>query len=867
MRGYNKLNDEVYRRLNDEIMDLTLEPGVTVSVQKLASAFGVSRTPVREAIIRLQKKGLVNIYPQSGTVISRISLRRITQERFLRKTLEISAVEPFLQNCNNEVLLRMEELIDSLRNTRPEDYRNFFTADNEFHHLIFETAGQSLSWETICDVVSHYNRFRILSTRLEGINRGIIQEHEAILRAARQGDKDAMCAALERHLGKLKRETKLLLELFPDYFILEQNTPGTDVEALGKDDMTDNASAPDKFRLPAIISDGMVLQRDSDAVVWGWDKPGQRIQVRFRGSCFNGMAGFDGKWSISLGRQEAGGPFPMEIIGSETASFAGVFVGDVWLCSGQSNMELPVARVFHTYPETAHANNPYIREFHVPINYAFDGPCEDTLASSWKPLNPENVMSFSAIGYFFANRLFEDYHVPVGIIAMAVGGAHVEAWMSRKALADRPARLRLTDLFKDESFRENLLQSELEREQNWQQALDAADPGLNEPDSWYSESFDDSAWPSFELPQYLSEGGLPEQHGSFWFRRTVEIPEEFAGKPAELLLGRIVDADTAYVNGINVGTTGYQYPPRRYSVPEGVLKAGKNTVAVRLVSFRGKPGFITEKPYELRVCGRTFPLTGTWKCHVGAPSDMLPEKVFLHEIPTSLFNAMFSPISACRIKGVLWYQGESNTWKPASYSDLFQRMIGDWRETLVAPELPFLFVQLPNYLERESQGAKNRWAELREAQADALRLPNTAMVIAIDVGEWNDLHPVFKHPVAERLELAARKLAYGEKTLAASGPIFDYMEVEGKSAVLYFKETGSGLISRDGEPLRGFEMSGPGGVYFPAQARIENNTVVLTCPQINVPVNVRYAWCDSPENVNFYNREGLPAAPFRTERE
>ncbi|WP_416201188.1 MAG: hypothetical protein ACFWUD_02860 [Thermocaproicibacter melissae] len=218
-----KLNDEVYRRLNNEIMDLTLEPGLTVSVQKLASAFGVSRTPVREAVIRLQKKGLVDIYPQSGTVISRISLERIAQERFLRRSLELSAVEPFLQNCNSEVLSRMEDLISALRNTRADDYRSAFAVDNEFHRLIFETAGQLLSWETICDVVSHYNRFRILSTRLEGISQNIVVEHEAILQAAQKHDKDAMCDALEHHLGKVKQETEQLLKLYPDYFVTEEN--------------------------------------------------------------------------------------------------------------------------------------------------------------------------------------------------------------------------------------------------------------------------------------------------------------------------------------------------------------------------------------------------------------------------------------------------------------------------------------------------------------------------------------------------------------------------------------------------------------------------------------------------------------------
>jgi Domain of unknown function (DUF303)./Glycosyl hydrolases family 2, sugar binding domain. len=337
-----------------------------------------------------------------------------------------------------------------------------------------------------------------------------------------------------------------------------------------------------------------------------------------------------------------------------------------------------------------------------------------------------------------------------------------------------------------------------------------------------------------------------------------------AGQPARIFMGRIVDADFVYINGQFVGTTSYQYPPRKYDVPAGLLKEGKNTIAVRVISNRGKGGFITEKPYKLIFSNQTIDLTGLWKYEVGAFAGTLPDKTYYHQIPVGLYNGMFAPVSEYTVKGVIWYQGESNTPRPETYEVLFSRMIKEWRKKLDQGDLPFLYVQLPNYLERENKLAVNKWPLLREAQLNTLKVPNTAMAVVIDVGEWNDLHPLNKQDVGKRLAQAARNVAYSDKTLVAMGPIFHHVEIKGDKAVLSFTNTGSGLISKDGDKLRYFEIADDDGVYQEAEAYIENDQVIVSSANVKEPASVRYAWYDSPKNVNFYNKEGLPASPFRS---
>lgn len=630
--------------------------------------------------------------------------------------------------------------------------------------------------------------------------------------------------------------------------------------------MVQNEGIYKPLTLHAMVSDGMVLQRNAEARVWGWSEPHEKIRVRFLNRSYQTAADAAGKWTVTLEKHSAGGPYEMEIEGREKIVVHDILIGDVWICSGQSNMQLPTERVKDKYPDVvAHAENPFIRQFTVPEQYDFCTPRENPEGGVWEPVNKDTILKFTAAGYFFAEELYRTYSVPIGLIKMAIGGSHVEAWMNRESLQGYPDKIQTVERFSDSEYVDSLIQREADREKEWYERLDRNDQGLQSGQlPWYDEDCDDSDWPQMPIPSYWAEHGLGAVNGSFWFRREVDLPASLAGRPARIFMGRIVDADYVYINGVLVGTTAYQYPPRKYDVPAGLLKEGRNTIAVRVISNRGKGGFITEKPYELIFSDQTVDLSGPWKYRVGTIMEELPDKTFLHQIPLGLFNGMLSPVADYTVKGVIWYQGESNTPWPEQYADLFTRMILEWRKKLNRQDLPFLYVQLPNYLERENMLAVNQWAPLREAQQQALRLPHTAMAVAIDVGEWNDLHPLNKRDVGKRLALAARKVAYGEEQITAAGPTFEKMEVQGNKAMLSFSNTGSGLVSKDGEPLRNFEIAGKDGIFYPAEAHIENNRVVVSAQPVTEPVAVRYAWSDSPQNINFYNREGLPAAPFRT---
>lgn len=622
------------------------------------------------------------------------------------------------------------------------------------------------------------------------------------------------------------------------------------------------------MHLPTMVSDGMVLQRNANVKVWGWSEPNEKITVRFLNHSYQTVTDLNGEWSVMLMKNEAGGPYEMEIEGKNKIVLHDILIGDVWICSGQSNMQLPMARVKDKYADIVkNTVNSSIRQFDVPEHYDFHTPCENTENSKWQSVNHDTILNFTAVGFFFAKYLYEIDSVPIGLIKIAIGGSCIEAWMDRESLKKYPEKIKAADQFCDDQYVKQLIGCEEFREKQWYEQLDKSDQGLQQDQlKWYEENYDDSDWKTMQIPSYWADEGLGVKNGAFWFRKEVILPASLAGMPARIFMGRIVDADYVYINGSFVGTTAYQYPPRKYDVPTGLLKEGRNTIVVRVISNRGKGGFITEKPYQLIFENESVDLTGEWKYRVGAFAEMLPDKTFLHQIPVGLFNGMLSPISKYAVKGVLWYQGESNTAEPENYESLFTEMIKQWRKTLKQDDLPFLYVQLPNYLERENMQALNKWTLLREAQLKALKVPNTAMAVAIDIGEWNDLHPLNKQDVGKRLSLAARKVVYGDSGVVAAGPLYYRMEIKENQAVLSFTDVGTGLMSKDGNQLRNFEIAGQDGVFYDADAYIENDQVIVSCKNVPIPAQVRYAWCDSPENINFYNREGLPASPFRSQQ-
>lgn len=621
-----------------------------------------------------------------------------------------------------------------------------------------------------------------------------------------------------------------------------------------------------QIKLPKLVSDGMVLQRNEEVKIWGWAAPEESVTLHFKDETYTTTATAEGDWEFTLPDQPAGGPFQMVFESSNKITLNNILFGDVWLASGQSNMELTMERLKYTYPEIIkNSENPYIREFQVPDAYNFKKKYEDFEGGSWKIANPNNVLNFSGIAYLFARELFDHYDVPVGIINAALGGSPVESWMSEETLEQFPDAFEELQRFKNDSLIAAIQQSDRQRSDDWYGELNEKDRGFNAEPNWSEPGANDSNWEIMEIPGFWAdETPLGLTNGVVWFHKEIDVPAQMTGKKAALWMGRLVDQDYVYVNGEMVGTTGYQYPPRRYVVDEGILKEGKNMIAVRLINSAGKGGFIPDKPYYLAVGKDTIDLKGDWKYRLGAEMSPLESQTFIRWKPGGLYNREIAPLTNYRIKGVIWYQGEANTGEADKYEERFEAMIKNWRDARNQGDFPFLFVQLANFMESYNEPAESNWAELRQAQLNTLDVPNTGMAVAIDLGEWNDIHPLNKMDVAKRLSLLARKLAYGEEDIVASGPVPENATSEGNKVTITFKNTGSGLMVK-GESLKEFAIAGEDGNFKWANAKIRGNTVVVWNEDIKKPEKVRYAWADNPDEANLYNEEELPATPFEIE--
>jgi sialate O-acetylesterase len=628
------------------------------------------------------------------------------------------------------------------------------------------------------------------------------------------------------------------------------------------------APARAQVRLPRLVSSGMVLQRDAPMRIWGWARPGEAVSVAFQGKTYRAVASPAGQWRVQLPALKAGGPYEMTIDASNHLVLKDILLGDVWFCAGQSNMELPMRRVRDKYPqEVATANNPRIRQFDVPMRYDFRGPKADVAGGSWVALTPETVLGFSAVGYFFAKEINAKYQVPVGLIKVAVGGSPAEAWLSADALQQFPKYEQQAAPYKDSAAVAGIKQRESAAVSAWYQRLHQADQGEapGQP-KWSSPGYDASAWPTLQVPGYWADQTpLGPVNGVLWFRKEIEVPAGMAGQPGRLELGTLVDADSTYINGQLVGTTAYQYPPRKYDFGPDVLKAGKNSITVRLISNGGRGGFTKEKAYQLTAGGQALDLRGPWHYKLGATTPPTPGTTTFQYQPGGLYNGLVAPALPYALKGVLWYQGESNTGRPADYYALTSGLVKDWRTQFQRPDLPFLYVQLANINAAKKEPGESNQALVRDAQRRLLALPHTGMAVIHDVGEWNDIHPLDKQTVGHRLALAAEKTAYGAARLVASGPLYQAQQTTGKQATLTFASVGSGLQAKGGGPLAGFTIAGADHKFVPAQARIEGSKVVVWNDQVPAPVAVRYAWADNPVGANLYNKEGLPASTFTTE--
>ncbi len=618
------------------------------------------------------------------------------------------------------------------------------------------------------------------------------------------------------------------------------------------------------IKLPYLTSDGMILQRDRQVKIWGEAAPVQKLVLTLCGSRYTAETGKDGKWEILLNAMPAGGPYEMAIeCKNKKTVIRDVLIGEVWVLGGQSNMEMPLERASDLFEdEIASADYPYIRKFAVPEAYDFNGPREELSGGSWIPATPESVLDYSAAGYFFARELYDKYKIPIGLIHTAVGGTPAEAWLREDSLINFKRFRHILSRCKEEGYIKRTKESEEACIKEWHNKLDETDEGFLEHTPWYEGGCDDSGWREMELPGSFQGTELEELKGAVWFRKEIFIPEGMRADKAKLVLGTIINGDDTYVNGIKIGSNDSLFARRRYEIPKGLLKPGKNLLAVRVIITRHMGAFVTDMPYYLDMYGSRIPLSGTWKYRIGAKTGPLPPATTFSFKPTGVYNGMIYPLRKYVIRGVLWYQGESNTEYTEDYRELFETVIKDWRNTWDCGDFPFLYVQLANYCPFRLEPSVSRWAQVREAQRKVLETAGTGMAVTYDAGEYNDIHPRDKKTVGNRLALLAMNLVYGEDVVC-SGPVFHHKEIEGNKIRLYFTHTGSGLIVK-GERLKSFTVCGEDGRFTHAEAIIDKDTVLVSGKDIKEPVHVRYAWADNPEDANLYNGEGLPAPPFTT---
>lgn len=630
-------------------------------------------------------------------------------------------------------------------------------------------------------------------------------------------------------------------------------------------------NASGQVRLPKIVSDGMVLQRDTKVKIWGWAAKNEKISITFNKKIYKTNADANGNWLVWLPAMKAGGPYTMNITASNKITINDILVGEVWLCSGQSNMEYQLGYDDATYAkEMAEVNNPQIRQFKVPNRPALDGPKNEMTGGAWKTANPKDIAPFTAVGYFFAKNLYEKYHVPVGLINSSVGGTPIEAWTSEEGLKDFPDFISTIQKNKDTAYISSQRRPGGGGGFPRQQQQSANDKGLNGPIPWFDPAYIPKGWNNITVPAFWEDQGVKDLNGTVWYRKEIDVPASMVGKTARVYLGRIVDADVLYINGKQIGRTGSLYTERRYNIPADLLKAGKNLFVVKITNNSGKGGFVPDKPYYLFSGTDTVSLVGAWQYKVG--EVFVPREaqaggggfVSAQNSPTALYNGMIAPVVNYTIKGFLWYQGESNVTRARQYASLQPAQISDWRKKWNIGDLPFLFVQLPNYGDHSYQPGESGWAMLRESQFKALSLPNTGMAVTIDIGEWNDIHPWNKHEPGRRLALLAEKIAYSEN-IVSSGPLFQSAQIDGNKIVISFTNTGSGLITNDGEELSEFAIAGADKKFVAAKAKIEGDKVIVSSDAVTNPLYVRYAWAESPPYPNLYNKEGLPASPFRTD--
>ncbi|AHM62370.1 hypothetical protein D770_20605 [Flammeovirgaceae bacterium 311] len=687
----------------------------------------------------------------------------------------------------------------------------------------------------------------------------------------------ALLPTERQHLSVIKVYNLWILQHFQDFsvlFISEMNNVKTNIRGLCLPQspviavitlmlIAAHSLVYGQVQLPKVFSDNMVLQRGLDIPVWGTATPAAQVTVELGGYSIKTVAGQDGKWLLHMPNLQAGGPHLMKVYegnqSRQAVVFKDVLIGDVWLASGQSNMEWQVQQSMHAAREIKNADYPYIRFFNVPHDKETD-PQIDVAGGSWKALDSVTVKTASAVAYFFARDLHAELNVPIGILQATWGGTPVEAWTSREQLLSSPiTRDRI--LQNDSVTADHFVKDSMDLVRFWEIVYN---PQNNTHKTISSTSYNDAKWPEATMPVTLKDMNMPAYEGMVWMRKTINVPATMSGKDLSIHLGHPEMNYTLYINGKEIAKTVWNASPtHQYSVPARLVNKGKNVIAVRMAFLWGGGGF-NPPAGEMYVTDGTsrISLAGSWK-YMKDLEPAIPVINNYHRYPTYLYNAMINPIASYGIKGFIWYQGEDNVSAAHDYRTLFPMLISDWRIRWKQGYLPFLYVQLANYLESKPYPSESDWAALREAQTMALAQPNTGMASIIDIGEANDIHPKNKQEVGRRLALLAKNMVY-KKPVQSYGPLYKDFKSEGDQVKIQFSETGSGLAIRGGGPLKGFAIAGSDQQFYWANAVIDGDKVIVSSDKVKEPVAVRYAWADNPDG-NLINKEGLPAVPFRTD--
>ena len=630
------------------------------------------------------------------------------------------------------------------------------------------------------------------------------------------------------------------------------------------------STADAKITMPQLFQSGMVMQRGKSIPVWGKADAGETITIRFNKKEYTTTADANGRWRIDLPKMKAGGPYQMSV---NEQTIDNIMIGDVWLLSGQSNIDVHIERVYPQYTtEVDNYENTNIRLFRVQNETSTHGVKDNIRPTSinWKPLNKQNAWPFSAVGYFLGKKMFEKNKVAQGIIVNSWGGTPIEAWISEDSLkADYPMLIKKTQMYQSDNYVRAQMQANGAASQQWDAILNQNDPG------YADTACDDSQWTTVNQNNWMWRGT-----GSVWLRQHIIIDKEHAGKPARLLLGTLFDQDITYLNGKEIGHTYYQYPPRRYDIPEGLLREGDNVIAVRFINKYGAAHFIPEKPYMLcfgddRLSQNpmpkdVIPLGAQWKMRVGTEMPQCPSgDVSLQNLPTTLYNAVLYPLAPYAINGIVWYQGESNTGNPAPYADYLKKLIGCWRDRWQDQQMPFVIVQLANYDGRQQtafprpitpqpEPVNSGWAQLREAQRTVAKTDAKAELAVInDLGETVDIHPLRKKEVAERISLCFDKLIYNNNVKLS--PEVVSTQVSDAAIQLTLDQP-----IQEGD-LYTFEVCNNGSdKYQNVPATSRGNVITLLCPNASQSpyLKIRYAWKDDPKQANVRSLSGLPMSSF-----